>query len=53
MDKNYTAKAVCFVVGCLIAVYVLISLLPYLIMFLAAVGAWHLFEEYQRNQRKK
>lgn len=51
--KDQTAKMICFAVGAIIAIYILLSLLPYLVMFLALCGAWHLYQEYERNRRNR
>lgn len=53
MDKDQIAKLLCYFVGFLVAVYILASLFPYLVLFLAAVGVWHLFQQYDQDQGKK
>jgi hypothetical protein len=55
MDRNtqdQNAKFVSIAVGCVIAYYVFMWLLPYITMFLALCGAWYLYKEYERNNRR-
>jgi len=52
MEKDQIAKIICFVVGCVIACYVILWLLPYIEMFLALCGAYYLLQEYTRNNRR-
>jgi hypothetical protein len=52
MEKDQIAKLICIAVGCVIAFYVLMWLLPYIELFLALCGAWYLFQEYERNNRR-
>jgi uncharacterized protein involved in cysteine biosynthesis len=49
--KDQTAKIICFGVGCVIAIWVFLQLLPYLVVFLAICGAWYLFQEHERSKR--
>jgi hypothetical protein len=54
MDRNQQdqiAKLVCIAIGCVIAFYVFMWLLPYIELFLALCGAWYLWQEYERNNR--
>ncbi len=51
MEKDQIAKAICFAVGAIIAIYVFMTLLPYLVMFLALCGAWYLWQEHERGKR--
>jgi hypothetical protein len=51
--KDQIAKALAFAVGAIIAIYVFLNLLPYLVMFLALCGAWYLWQEYERSKRHK
>jgi uncharacterized BrkB/YihY/UPF0761 family membrane protein len=51
-DKDQIAKFIGIAVGCVIAFYVLMSLLPYIELFLALCGAWYLYQEYERNNRR-
>ena len=39
--QDHIAKFICIAVGCVVAFYVLIGLLPYIEMFLALCGAWY------------
>ena len=48
--KNKSPKSSAIAVGCVIAYYVLMWLLPYIVMFLALCGAWYLLQEYQTEQ---
>ena len=51
-SKDQIAKHICFAAGTLFSIYILIRLLPYLVMFLALCGAWHLLQEYERKNRR-
>ena len=56
MDRNQQdqiAKIICYAIGCLIAYYVLMALLPYVIAFFAILGAGYLYNEYQKNNRRR
>ena len=56
MDRNQQdqiAKIICYAIGCLVAYYVLMALLPYVIAFLAILGAGYLYNEYQKNNRPR
>jgi hypothetical protein len=50
--KDQTVKIICYLVGFLVAIYVFMLVLPYLVMFLALCGAWYLFQEYEKNNRR-
>ena len=52
-QKDQIAKLVCIAVGCVIAFYVFMWFLPYIEMFLAICGAWYLWQEYQKNNRRR
>ena len=43
-----TGKLIGYAVGILIALLILQALLPYLVVFLALCGAWHLFQEHSK-----
>jgi len=51
MKQQQIAKLLCQAVGCVLALYILWMIFPYIVMFLALCGAWHLYQEYQRNNR--
>jgi len=51
MEKDQTVKNICFGVAALVAIYVFFELLPYLVIFLALCGAWHLYQENERSNR--
>jgi len=51
MEKDQTAKNICFAVAALVAIYVFFALLPYLVIFLALCGAWHLYQEHEKSKR--
>jgi uncharacterized BrkB/YihY/UPF0761 family membrane protein len=56
MDRNHQdqiAKFICYAIGCLIAYYILMALLPYVIAFFAILGAGYVFHEYQKNNRRR
>ena len=46
-------KILCYGIGCVVAVYIFMIILPYLVVGLALVGAWHLVEEYYKNNKRK
>ena len=50
--KTKSPKSSATAVGCVIAYYILMWLLPYIVLFLALCGAWYLFQEYERNNRR-
>jgi uncharacterized BrkB/YihY/UPF0761 family membrane protein len=52
-DKDQVAQIICYAIGCIIAFYVIMSLLPYVVMFFVIMGAGYLFHEYQRNNRRR
>jgi uncharacterized BrkB/YihY/UPF0761 family membrane protein len=51
-EKEQLAKIVCYGLGCLIAYYILISLLPYIVAFLALIGAATIYSEYNKGKRR-
>lgn len=51
-EKDQIAKIVCFGIGCLIAYYVLLALLPFIELFLALIGAAVIYCQYQKNNRR-
>jgi uncharacterized BrkB/YihY/UPF0761 family membrane protein len=56
MDRNQQdqiAKFICYAIGCLIAYYVLMALLPYVIAFFAILGVGYLYNECQKNNRRR
>jgi uncharacterized BrkB/YihY/UPF0761 family membrane protein len=54
MDQgDKIAKFICYAIGCLVAYYVLMALLPYVIAFFAILGAGYLYNEYQKNNRRR
>jgi hypothetical protein len=44
-------KIICYGIGCIIVVYILYLLLPYIMLGLALIGAWHLLEEYYKKKK--
>jgi len=52
MDQDQIAKLICFAVGCAIAFYVLMWLLPYVVLFFALLGAGYIYQEFQKNNRR-
>jgi hypothetical protein len=55
MDPNQQdqlAQIICYAIGCLIAFYVLMWLLPYVVGFFAILGVGYLYHEYQRSNRR-
>jgi len=55
MDRNTQdpiAKFISIGIGCVIAYFVFMWLLPYITVFLALCGAWYLIQEYERNNRR-
>ena len=56
MDRNQQdmlAKMICYAIGGVVAFYVLISLLPYVVAILAIVGAGFLYREYHKGNQGK
>jgi len=51
-DNDQLAQIICYAIGCLIAFYVLMALLPYVVAFFAILGVGYLYHEYQRNNRR-
>jgi hypothetical protein len=45
-----TVKIICYGIGAIIALYIVLECLPYLLAFLALCGAWYLFQEYNKKQ---
>jgi len=52
MRKDNTAEMIFWGFGCLIGLWILMRLLPYLIGVLSLCGAIYLYEEYGRNDRR-
>jgi hypothetical protein len=50
--QDHIAKFIGIAVGGVIALYVLMWFLPYIELFLALCGAWYLYQEYERNNRR-
>ncbi len=46
------AKIIGIGIGCVIAFYVLMWMLPYIELFLALCGGWYLWQEHERNNRR-
>lgn len=46
-----TIKLIAYALAALIAMYVLTTILPYIVMFLALCGAYHLWQEYHKPKR--
>jgi uncharacterized membrane protein len=56
MDRNQQdmlAKIICYAIGGVVAFYVLMPLLPYIVAILAIVGAGYLYREYHKGNRRK
>ena len=51
-ERNQFAKIVCCIVGCLIAYQILMSLLPFIEMCFAIIGAAFIYYEYKKNNRR-
>ena len=45
-------RAIGTVIVCLLGYRIVVCLFPYILGFLAAVGAWHLYEQYEKNRRR-
>jgi len=52
MHKDNTTEMIFLGFGCLIGLWILMRLLPYLIGVLALGGVIYLYEEYGRNDRR-
>jgi len=50
--NDKTVEIICWACGGLIALWILMTVLPYLVLFLALCGAWHLYQEFQRDNRR-
>ena len=50
--KTKSPNSSAIAIGCVIAFYILMWLLPYIELFLALCGAWYLYQEYERNNRR-
>ena len=50
--QDQIAKFICIAIGCVVGFYVLMWMLPYIEFFLALCGAWYLYQEYERNNRR-
>jgi uncharacterized membrane protein YccC len=50
--QGQIAKFIGIAIGCVIAFYVLVWLLPYIELFLTLCGAWYWYQEYERNNRR-
>ena len=53
MKNDQIAKLICYGVGCAFALYIIWTFLPYIVLFLALCGAWHLFQECKKNDRNR
>ncbi len=51
MDRNQTARLICFAIAAIIGVHIFMALLPYLVKFLAFCGAYYLWQEYEKNKK--
>ena len=49
--KDQLVQIIGYAIGCVIAYYVLMALLPYVEVFFALLGAGYLYHEYQKNNR--
>jgi hypothetical protein len=45
-----TVKIICYGLVVIAALYVIMAILPYLVVFLALCGAWYLFQEYNKQR---
>ena len=52
-DKDQLAQIICYALGGLIAFYVLMALLPYVVAFFAILGVGYIYHEYQKNNRRR
>ena len=48
-----TIKIICYGIAGILALYLFMLIFPYLIAFLAMVGAWYLWQEYQKSKPRK
>jgi len=51
-EKDQLVKAICCVIGAIIAYHILMSLLPFIEMCLAVIGAAFIYYEYQKGRRR-
>ena len=52
MDKFKTPEIICFAIGGIVVLYILMTALPYIIVFLAICGAWSLWEKYDGSGKR-
>ncbi len=45
-------KIVGYAIGAIVFYYLLVALLPYIELFLAFCGAWYIWQEYQKDNRR-
>jgi hypothetical protein len=48
-----TYRNVCYVIGGILLVYLIIFLLPYIIIGLAAIGTGYLIQEFTKHNKRK
>jgi hypothetical protein len=46
-------KLISYLIAGVVGYYIAIAILPYVVLFLAAYGGWHLYQEYQKNRKRK
>lgn len=51
MRKSDTVELICWAVGCVIGLLILMHILPYIILFLALCGAYYLWQEFDKPKR--
>ncbi len=51
-DKDQLAKIICYGIGCLVAYWILLWLLPYIALAFALYAFGYLFLESNRNNRR-
>ena len=52
MDKLNIAEILCWAIGGIVVLYVLMTALPYIVLFLALCGAWHLWGQYNGSKKR-
>lgn len=52
MERDQTAKMICLGLAIMAGLYALLVMLPYIELFLALCGAWHLWQEHQKGRKR-
>ncbi len=47
-----TGKVIAYAIGAIFLIYIIMLIFPYLVAFLALCGAWYLYQEYEKSNRR-